>query len=396
MKTYKNLFQKVCEFENLYNAYLKARRGKCDSPEVLRFIYNLENELLKLQRKLKNQTYKTGKYRNFIIFEPKERKISALPFRDRIVHHAICSVIVPIFEEKFIYDSYACRKGKGTHAGADRIQKFIRESNNNCYALKCDVSKYFPSVNHEILKQLIREKIADKKLLQLLDKIIDSSESENSTSSYSGEQKGIPIGNLTSQLFANIYLNKLDEYVKYELKIKYYIRYMDDFIILHESKQELHKIKEKVILFFASMRLTLHPKKANIFPITSGIDFLGYRIFNNYRLVRKSTVKRFLKNVKRKLKKYDSGIINFDCEDSNTPVVLDTSEMQNISENQKLKPLNYDPTLKNEVLIYRHLQKPFVFDKLMESFNSWESYMSYANSYALKKSLYERYFKNVA
>jgi RNA-directed DNA polymerase len=377
MKTHKNLFQEVCEFKNLYNAYLKARKGKNNIAEVLEFTYNLENELLKLQYELRSQTYKTGKYRHFIIFEPKERKISALPFRDRVVHHAICSVIGQIFEKRFIYDSYACRKGKGTHAGVDRIQKFIRKVNSNYYVLKCDVSKYFPSVNHEILKQLIREKIADKKLLQLLDKIIDSSK-EQETQSYTDQkvninfqvedkipalsfssvsspkksfegfadlQKGIPIGNLTSQLFANIYLTKLDEYIKYELKIKYYIRYMDDFIILHESKQELHEVKEKIILFFASIKLTQHPKKANIFPIALGVDFLGYRIFNNYKLVRKSTVKRFLKNVKGKLKKYDSGIM--------------------------------------------------IFDKLMESFNSWESYMDYGNSYNLKKSLQEEYFKNV-
>jgi len=333
MKKKKNLFQEVCKYENLYNAYLKARRGKNGVAEVLKFTYNLEEELLKLQHELKNQTYKTGKYRHFIIFEPKERKISALPFRDRIVHHAVCSVIEPVFEKKFIYDSYACRKGKGTHAGANRLQKIFRRSGNNYYVLKCDVSKYFPSVNHEILKQIIREKIADKRLLHLLDNIIDSAE------------KGIPIGNLTSQLFANIYLNKLDEYIKYELRIKHYIRYMDDFVILHESKQYLHEVKEKINLFFASMKLTLHPKKANIFPITLGVDFLGYRIFNSHRLVRKSTVKRFLKNTKTKLRKYDSSVIEF--------------------------------------------------DKLMESFNSWESYMSHANSYALKNDLYQGYFKNV-
>jgi len=352
MKTHKNLFGKVCELENLHNAYLKAKRGKNNVAEVLQFTYNLEDELLKLQDELKNQTYRTGKYRHFIIFEPKERKISALPFRDRVVHHAICSVIEQIFERKFIHDSYACRKGKGTHAGADKIQKFIRRASSNYYVLKCDVSKYFPSVNHEILKQIIREKIADKKLLQLLDKIIDSSNSEKLDFSYSEEQeiqisleKGIPIGNLTSQLFANIYLNKLDEYAKYELKIKYYVRYMDDFIILHESKKYLHEVKEKFKLFFISMKLTLHPKKANIFPITLGVDFLGYNIFKNYRLVRKSTVKRFLKSVKGKLKKYDSG--------------------------------NMD------------------FNKLMESFNSWEAYMVHGNSYNLKKSLHEEYFKNV-
>lgn len=333
MKTHKNLFQEVCKYENLYNAYLKARRCKNDVAEVLKFTYNLERELLKLQHELRKQTYRTGEYRHFIIFEPKERKISALPFRDRIVHHAICNIIEPIFEKCFIYDSYACREGKGTHAGANRIQKFIRKVGSDYYVLKFDVSKYFPSVDHEILKQIIRRKIADRKLLGLLDSIIDSAE------------KGIPIGNLTSQLFANIYLNKLDEYIKYELKIKYYIRYMDDFVILHESKQYLHKTKEEIRLFLASMRLTLHPKKVNVFPLTLGVDFLGYRIFNNHRLVRKSTVKRFLKNVKRKIKKYDSGIINF--------------------------------------------------DKLMESFNSWEAYMSHGNSCNLKKSLYQRYFKNV-
>lgn len=347
MKTYKNLFEKVCSYETLYNSYLKARRGKKKFPEVIRFNYNLEDELSKLQSELQNQTFKTGKYRHFIIFEPKERKISALPFRDRIVHHAVHSVIEPIFDKKFIYDSYACRKRKGTHAGADRLQKFIREADNNYYVLKCDVSKYFPSVNHEVLKKIIRKKIADKKLLWLLDNIIDSTE------------KGIPIGNLTSQLFANIYLNELDEFVKYELKIKYphkyrdktgwgtlyYIRYMDDFIILHESKQELQELKEEIRLFLVSIKLTLHPKKANISPVRLGIDFLGYRIFNNYRLVRKSTVKRFLKNVKGKIKNYDLEFMSF--------------------------------------------------DKLMESFNSWEAYMAHANSYRLKQSLYSSYFKNV-
>lgn len=333
MKTHKNLFQKVCNYESLYNAYLKAKRGKNTFPEVIRFNYNLEAELSKLQYELQNQTYQTGKYRHFIIFEPKERKISALPFRDRIVHHAVHFVIEPIFEKKFIYDSYACRKNKGTHAGANKLQKFIRKSDSNDYVLKCDVSKYFPSVNHKILKKMIRKKIADKKLLYLLDEIIDSTES------------GIPIGNLTSQLFANIYLTELDEFVKYELKIKFYIRYMDDFIILHESKQYLHKLKEDIKTFFVSIKLTLHPKKANIFPVRLGIDFLGYRIFDNHRLIRKSTVKRFLKTVKNKIKQYD-------LEDMN-------------------------------------------FDKLMESFNSWEAYMSHGNSHQLKNSLYPRYFKNV-
>lgn len=333
MKTYKNLFQKVYKYDNLHNAYLKARRGKKNVVDVIEFTYNLEDELLNLQLELQNQTYKTGKYRHFTIFEPKERKISALPFRDRIVHHAICFIIEPIFEKKFIYDSYACRKGKGTHTGVDKLQKFIRKTNNDYYVLKCDISKYFFNVDHEILKQIIRKKIADKNLLRLLDNIINSTE------------KGIPIGNLTSQLFANIFLNELDEFVKYELKIEYYIRYMDDFVLLHKSKQELQRLKREIDLFLISIKLTLHPKKVNIFPVALGIDFLGYRIFDNHRLIRKSTVKRFLRNTKNKIKEYDSDIINF--------------------------------------------------DKLMESFNSWEAYMSHGNSYNLKNSLYQECFKNV-
>ncbi len=347
MKTHKNLFQEVCKFENLYKAYLKARRGKMNKKEVLEFTYNLENELLKLQYELKNHTYKTGKYRHFIIFEPKKRIISALPFRDRIVHHAICNVIEPIIDKTFIYDSFACRKGKGTHAGADRIQKFIRKA-KNCYVLKCDVSKYFPSVNHEILKQIIRKKITDKELLQLLDQIVDSPNQgtfDEMQEAQNSGNKGIPIGNLTSQLFANLYLNEMDKYVKYTLKIRYYIRYMDDFIIMHKSKAYLHEIKEKVRLFFISMELTMHPKKANVAPIVLGIDFLGYKIFNNHKLVRKSTVKRFLRNIKIKIKDYDADVISF--------------------------------------------------DKLLESFNSWVAYMDYGNSYNLQKSLNERCFKNV-
>ncbi len=335
MKTYKNLFKEVCSIENLYKAYLKAKKGKNESLEVLRFTFNLEEELINLHKDLKAQEYKTGKYRNFIIFEPKERKISALPFRDRVVHHSVYSAIEPVFEKSFIFDSYACRKDKGTHAGIKRTQKFIRQVNKNFYVLKCDVSKYFPSVNHRILKKLLRKKISDKKLLNLLDLIIDSN----------GLEKGIPIGNLTSQLFANIYLNELDKFMKHKKRIKYYIRYMDDFLIIHESKKYLHELKREIRCFLKTLKLELHPKKANVFPLKTGIDFLGYRIFRNYRLVRKSTVKRFLKNIKLKIKNYEKNAITF--------------------------------------------------GKLMESFNSWEAYMSYGDTYALRKSLYNRYFNNI-
>lgn len=332
MKKHKNLLEKTAEFENLYNAYLKARRGKNEIKEVASFTYALENELFNLQDELVNGTYKTGKYHNFVLYEPKKRLISALPFRDRIVHHAVCNVISPIFETTFIHDSYACRKNKGTHKGIARLQKFIAKT-PSFYCLKCDVSKYFQSVDNAVLKQLLRKKIADKKMLDVLDGIIDSF------------AEGIPIGNLTSQLFANIFLTDLDNYAKHALKAEYYIRYMDDFIILDSSKKNLHEMKSKIALFLASMNLQLHPKKAVIFPAKQGIDFLGYVVYEHHKKARKSTVKRFIKRVKQKISQYNAHSISF--------------------------------------------------EKLLESFNSWNAYLGHADTFSLKKSIYQNYFKNI-
>jgi RNA-directed DNA polymerase len=334
MITQNNLFEQVYRFENLYNSYLKARRGKNDSNEVLKFTYNLEHNLITLQKQLQTQTYKTGKYRHFTIYEPKKREISALPFRDRVIHHAIYNTIEPIFEKTFINESYACRKNKGTHAGANKIQQFLK-NNKNSYALKCDIKSYFPSVNHTTLKKMIKRKISDKKLLTLLNQIIDSTETE----------KGIPIGNLTSQLFANIYLNKLDQFAKQELKAKKYVRYMDDFVLLHKSKTKLLKWKNQIEQLLHQIKLEYNKRKANIFPVNKGIDFLGYKLFAFHKLIRKSTLKRFLRKIKTKIKNY--------------------------------------------------LKKQISFEKLIESFTSWEAYLTHGNSYALKKSIYRSCFKNV-
>jgi len=332
MKTHKNLFGRICDLENLYKAYLKARKGKNDMAEVLEFTYYLEQKLINLQGQLIDGTYNMGKYRNFKVYEPKERLISALPFRDRVVHHAIHNLIEPIFDKIFICDTYACRKGKGTHKGVEKLQGLLRKQKNR-YALKCDISKYFQSVDHDVLKSIIRRKISDDRLLELLDKIIDS------------VTKGIPIGNLTSQLFANVCLNEMDYFIKHELRVKCYIRYMDDFIILHESKQELHKIKTGIKSFLEKQNLTLHPKKAIVFPVTLGIDFLGYEVFGSHRRARKSTIKRFLRRIRVRITKYN------------------LQEME--------------------------------FDKLMESFNSWNAYMDNADTHNLKMSLYSNYFKNI-
>ncbi len=303
MNRYKNLFEKICSFENLHLAYLKARKCKRYRNNVLQFSYNLERNLLILQSKLLNQSYQHGSYCSFVICDSKKRQIKAPPFPDRVVHHALCNIIEPLFDKSFIYDSFACRKSKGTHKGIKRLEKFLKSLNINLqkkeysdfssiYCLKCDISKYFDSIDQKILFGLLKKRISEVRSLQLIKIIIESNNKETGT--------GIPIGNLTSQLFANIYLNELDQFIKHKLRIKYYIRYMDDFLILNKDKKQLFQIKEKIKQFLENkLKLKLHPKKANIFPLNNkGIDFLGYQIFGTHRLLRKSTVKRFIKKTK--------------------------------------------------------------------------------------------------
>ncbi len=289
------LFDQITEFENLYNAYLEARRCKRYRSSILKFSYHLENNLLTLQQELKDKSYHHGGYREFVVIDSKKRLIKAPLFRDRVVHHALCRVIEPILDRGFIYDSYACRKNKGTHAAVKRLEKFLQSCNNKTknisqrtYCLKCDISKYFDNIDHEILIKILHRKIADENVLWLLSEIINSN------------LQGIPIGNLTSQLFANVYLNEFDHFVKRELHEKYYIRYMDDFLLLSNSKQHLREIKESIRMFLMNrLKLKLHPQKSEIFPIENGIDFLGYVILNHRRLLRKSTVRRFLKKKRR-------------------------------------------------------------------------------------------------
>lgn len=289
MKRYNRLFSQIVSFENIYSGYLKARRGKRFKKDVLLFTYFLEYNLTGIKKELEKENYVHGGYKEFIVRDSKKRTIRAPCFKDRIMHHALCNVVEPIFEKTFIFDSYACRKGKGTHRALKRLKTWLKASEGYC--LKCDISKYFDSVNQAVLLGIIEKKIKDKKVINLIKEII---------SSFNKETKiGIPIGNLTSQLFANIFLNQLDQFVKRELRSKYFIRYMDDFLILGE-KQDLHYLKEKISDYLQfDLKLKLHPKKANIFPSSKGIDFLGYVIFKNHVLLRKSTVKRFLKKTKK-------------------------------------------------------------------------------------------------
>ncbi len=308
-KTYKNLYREICSFENLYRAYLKARKGKRNRQSVLRFTYGLEKNLFEIKEELESQSYKPGKYRAFFVNDPKKRLIKAAPFKDRVAHHALCNVIEPVFDKAFIYDSYACRRGKGTHAAVDRLQKFIRAMNGGSkrriYALKCDITKYFPSVDHETLVAVIGKKVKDKKTLWLIELIIQSSADREAP-----RKSGIPIGNLTSQLFANIYLNELDCFVKHYLGVRRYVRYVDDFIILHESKQKLHGIQRKITEFLKSLHLELHPKKARVFPVELGVDFLGYVVFCSHRRLRKANVKKFTRKLKKLKAMHEMGLID--------------------------------------------------------------------------------------
>jgi len=292
MKRKGNLFDSLCSFENIHLAYLKARKGKRFKKDIISFSYELENNLILIKKSLETQTYEHGKYKEFIIQDSKKRLIRAPLFKDRIVHHALCNIIEPIFEKTFIFDSYACRINKGVHRGIKKLKAFLKD-NKDEYCLKCDISKYFDSINQEILLRIIKNKIKDEKIIWLIKQIINSFNQET--------RVGIPIGNLTSQLFANIYLNELDQFVKHSLKQKKFIRYMDDFLILGKEKQIIHILKNEIKIFLEkNLRLRFNPKKANIFPLSLGIDFLGYIVFKQYVLLRKSSVKRLLRKIKSK------------------------------------------------------------------------------------------------
>ena len=274
MQTYNNLYQKVYSYHNLFLAYKKARKFKSKKNYVIEFEKDLENNLLKLQKKLKNLNYFPQPLKTFIIKDPKTRKICKSEFRDRIVHHALCNIIGPIFNKIFINDSYANRKNKGTSKALLRLREFIKKTTKNnskfAFCLKCDIKHYFENVVHEILTSIISKKIKDRKIINLISLILN-----NHNSSF-----GMPLGNLTSQFFANIYLNELDYFVKHNLKIKYYIRYVDDFVILHENKNALEFYKQEINSFLKdNLKIELHKDKSKIYPLNRGINFLGYRNF---------------------------------------------------------------------------------------------------------------------
>lgn len=315
MKTENYLFDAICSFENLLLAAKNAQKGKKENPQVVKFHFRLEDNLFKIQQELYTKKYSPGKYTTFTIYDPKQRMISAAPYKDRVVHHALCNIIEPIFDKTFIYDSYANRKDKGTHKAIDRYQQFARRFR---YVLKCDIRKFFPSIDHEILKQEIRRKIKCKPTLWLIDQIIDNSNlQEPHLQWFEGDdlfspiarKKGLPIGNLTSQFWGNVYLNRFDHFVKETLRIAGYVRYVDDFVILSNNKIELREIKAEITNYLAGLRLIPHPNKTQIHQTKDGIPFLGFMIYPNYKYVRRDKIKRYKRYLRRNLNLKENGII---------------------------------------------------------------------------------------
>lgn len=302
MKRIKNLYENVYQFDTLHRAYLRARRVKRHVPEVLHFERDLEGELIQLQNELIWRTYRTGPYHTFYVHEPKRRLVAALAFRDRVVQHALVEQLEPIYEARFIDHSYACRNGKGAHAGADQLQHWMRVMQRNhgrMYALKADIRQYFASIDHDALKRILARKIGCPPTLELCFEIIDS------------WCPGLPIGNLTSQLWANVYLHELDLFAKHELRARHYLRYMDDFCILHPDKAVLNRMLAKTSDFLeAELCLDLN-QKTQIFPIgPRAVDFLGYRIWPTHRKLRKRSIVRVRRRMKKLKQLYASGLVD--------------------------------------------------------------------------------------
>ncbi len=268
-------FKDLTKIEMLFQAWDEFKKGKRKKRDVLFFERNLEDNLFELHNLLKTKTYKHGEYQEFFVNDPKKRHIHKAKVCDRVVHHLLYKYLYQIFDKTFIYDSYSCRLNKGTHKSVVRLQKFTRCISRNytqpCWALKLDIKKFFDNIDHQILIKLLSKKVKDPDIIWLLKQVIDSFNSE------AGKSKGIPLGNLTSQIFANIYMNELDQFVKYKLKVKYYVRYADDFVILSVNKETLEKLIIPIADFLqVHMKLDLHPDKIIFRKIDCGIDFVGY------------------------------------------------------------------------------------------------------------------------
>ncbi|MEK6893195.1 MAG: reverse transcriptase domain-containing protein [Nanoarchaeota archaeon] len=341
LKTYNNLYGKIISFENLVLAWKRARKGKTKKFYVIKFEENLKENLMQLHTELKNKTYQPKPLVIFILRDPKTRVISKSDFRDRIVHHAVCNIIEPIFDKTFIYDSCANRIGRGNLFALKRFDFFKRKITGNlrkeAFCFKADIKHYFQEVNHEMLVEILERKIMDKEVISLIKQILNNNAQ---TSSQGDWGIGMPIGNLTSQFFANVYLNELDYFVKHELKAEYYIRYVDDFVILYNSKKQLEKWKEQIDSFLKNkLKLELHPQKSRIIPLSKGVDFVGFRVFYRFKLPRKRNIKK----MNNKICEFEKGEIKY--------------------------------------------------ANLMASYQSWQAYVKWSNSYSLRRDILKKIAK---
>jgi len=319
-KVYYDLCAKIWQPTNLWAAYKQAAIGKRAKPYVAEFEYNLEKHLIALEGELRNETYFPGNYENFWIRRPKQRLISAAPFRDRVVHHALMNIIEPLFERQFIHDSYANRIGKGTHKALDRCTFYLRRHQ---YVMHLDVRRFFPSIDHLILIEILQKTIGDKSVIKLVQKIIASGAGIHAKTSetvyFPGDDlfavsrpRGLPIGNLTSQHWANVYLNQLDQYAKRVLKIRAYIRYVDDILIFANEKSTLHKWEAAISEYLQGLRLTIHTSRAQPRPVNTGIPFLGFIVFPDHRRLKKRNGIAFQRRLKGLRNRYCAGDIELE------------------------------------------------------------------------------------
>ncbi|MFA6463545.1 MAG: reverse transcriptase/maturase family protein [Candidatus Paceibacterota bacterium] len=292
------MYDNIISIENLLHAWKEFLKGKRKKDDVQRFYYQLFDNILLLHNDLKNQTYKHGGYYAFNISDPKPRNIHKATVRDRLLHHAIYRVLYLFFDNKFIYDSYSCRKFKGTHRAIERFRKFTYKASLNntktLWILKCDIKKFFASIDHVVLLNIVQKYIKDEKVIDLINRVVTSFESTSLG-------KGLPLGNLTSQILVNIYMNEFDQWMKHEMKIKYYIRYADDFVVLYTDKRFLEDLIPKISEFLDTrLKLSMHPNKMFIKTLASGVDFLGWVHFPEHRVLRTATKKRMFRNLTEK------------------------------------------------------------------------------------------------
>ena len=289
-------YEHIISVENLLEAWKEFVRGKRTKPDVLNFQSRLMDNVLALHEEMKTKTYHHGSYRAFNISDPKPRSIHKASIRDRLLHHAMYRILYPFFDRQFIADSYSCRIGKGTHRALNRFNQFARKvSLNNtrtCWVLKCDIKKFFASINQTILIEIVKKHVSNPDTIWLMERVVESFES-------TGPGKGLPLGNLTSQLLVNVYMNEFDQFVKHGLKQKWYIRYADDFVIMHHDKSVLLDVLPKMREFLEEkLALSLHLDKTFFKTASSGIDFLGWVHFPGHRVLRTTTKRRMCKRIK--------------------------------------------------------------------------------------------------